>query len=54
MFVSADPSDNPMQSEVSSHIGSGGNLLCRKCNAGGNTEEKESDEGFEHLFKVRC
>lgn len=52
MFVSADPSDNPMQSEVASHIGGGGNLFCRKCEAGGTNEEKESTEGFECLFKV--
>ncbi|KAI0082998.1 hypothetical protein BDY19DRAFT_901079, partial [Irpex rosettiformis] len=51
MFVNADPSDNPMQSEVASHIGGGGNLFCRKCDAGGTNEEKESVAGFERLFK---
>lgn len=52
MFVSADPSDNPMQSEIASHIGGAGNLFCRKCDAGGTNEEKESSDGFERLFKV--
>lgn len=51
IFVNAEPSDNPMQSEVSGHIGSGGNLYCRKCMAGGTTLMKESDAGFHSLFE---
>ncbi|KAI0682322.1 hypothetical protein BC835DRAFT_1424616 [Cytidiella melzeri] len=50
IFVSAAPSDNSMQSELSSHIGGGSNLFCRKCNVGGTTLEKESTEGYESLF----
>lgn len=54
LFISADTADNPMQSEVSSHIGGNGNCFCRKCKAGGTTEEKETAEIFETLFHVRC
>lgn len=48
--VNANPSDNPMQSESCSHVGSGGNLFCRKCKVGGTSREKETDEGFDSLF----
>ena len=54
MFVSAKTSDNPMQSEASSHIGVGGNHSCRKCKIGGTTLEKETTEGYESLFHVRA
>ncbi|KAI0799578.1 hypothetical protein BC629DRAFT_1284991 [Irpex lacteus] len=50
IFVNAVTSDNPMQSEVASHIGGAGNLLCRKCTVGGTAVEKEAAEGFEKLF----
>lgn len=52
IFGSAEASDNPMSSEVSSHIGGQGNLLCRKCDVGGTDKEKESSDGFERLFSV--
>lgn len=50
IFANAEPSDNPMQSEVCAHMGSGSNLLCRKCKAGGSMREKETDDGFDCLF----
>ncbi|KAI0368156.1 hypothetical protein BV20DRAFT_948572, partial [Pilatotrama ljubarskyi] len=50
IFVHAEPSDNPMQSELSGHIGGNGNHFCRKCEAGGTTAFKSTDEGFHSLF----
>ncbi|KAH9915819.1 uncharacterized protein B0H18DRAFT_939590 [Fomitopsis serialis] len=50
LYVNAETSDNPMSSEVASHIGGQGNYLCRKCDTGGTDKDKESDEGFEKLF----
>ena len=52
--VNADPSDNPMQSEVAGHIGGKGNFLCRRCKTGGTMLEKETDEGYHKLFMVSC
>ncbi|KAI0816060.1 hypothetical protein BC628DRAFT_1414013 [Trametes gibbosa] len=51
LFVNAEPSDNPMQSELSGHIGGGGNLPCRKCEVGGSNLDKGSDAGFHALFQ---
>ncbi|KAJ7767878.1 hypothetical protein DFH07DRAFT_866840 [Mycena maculata] len=45
IYVNGGPSDNPMQSEVSGHIGGKGNRFCRKCEAGGTQKEKSTDEG---------
>ncbi|KAI0349150.1 hypothetical protein OH77DRAFT_1533351 [Trametes cingulata] len=50
IFIHAEPSDNPMQSELSGHIGGNGNFFCRKCEVGGTTAYKASDEGFHSLF----
>ncbi|KAH9920950.1 uncharacterized protein B0H18DRAFT_1213221 [Fomitopsis serialis] len=50
IYANAEASDNPVSSEVASHIGGQGNLLCRKCDAGGTDREKESNDGFEKLF----
>ncbi|KAI9068297.1 hypothetical protein FKP32DRAFT_1562016, partial [Trametes sanguinea] len=50
IFNHAEPLDNPMQSELSGHIGGNGNYLCRKCHAGGTTVQKSSNEGFHSLF----
>jgi hypothetical protein len=48
--------DNPMQAEECSHGGLKCNYFCRTCNVGGNKVFKESDEGFQSIFKVsgRC
>ncbi|GJE86660.1 hypothetical protein PsYK624_027410 [Phanerochaete sordida] len=50
IYVNGQPSDNPMQSEVSAHIGGRGNCYCRKCDAGGTKAHKQSDEGYDSLF----
>ncbi|KAF7367987.1 hypothetical protein MSAN_00864400 [Mycena sanguinolenta] len=51
IHVNAGTSDNPMQSEVSSHIGGKGNCFCRKCRVGGTQKEKASNEGYHSLFE---
>ncbi|KAJ7218497.1 hypothetical protein GGX14DRAFT_560838 [Mycena pura] len=50
IYVNAGPSDNPMASEISAHIGGKGNHPCRKCKIGGTQEEKASSDGFEAFF----
>ncbi len=53
IFQNAAPADNPMQSELCSHIGAQGNKNCRRCKVGGNKEFRETAEGFHSLFSVR-
>ncbi|KAJ7221179.1 hypothetical protein C8J57DRAFT_1594096 [Mycena rebaudengoi] len=52
IHVNAGPSDNPMQSEVSAHIGGKGNCFCQKCQVGGTQKEKATDEGYHKLFEA--
>ncbi|KAG7093258.1 hypothetical protein E1B28_006941 [Marasmius oreades] len=46
----AGPSDNPAQSDVSSHIGSMGNHPCRKCEMGGPELSRAQGQGFHTVF----
>ncbi|KAJ7159995.1 hypothetical protein C8R43DRAFT_1177588 [Mycena crocata] len=51
IHLNAGPSDNPMQSEVTGHIGGKGRHFCRKCEVGGTQKYKATDEGYHALFE---
>ncbi|KAF7300738.1 hypothetical protein MKEN_01298600 [Mycena kentingensis (nom. inval.)] len=48
--VFVDASDNPMQSEISNHMGGPANFKCRECEVGGTQEEKRTDKVYHELF----
>ncbi|KAJ7724641.1 hypothetical protein B0H16DRAFT_1736581 [Mycena metata] len=52
LYCNSAFSDNPMQSEVASHIGGKGNCFCQKCRVGGNQKEKATNEGYHALFEA--
>ncbi|KAJ7480287.1 hypothetical protein B0H11DRAFT_2421034 [Mycena galericulata] len=51
IYVNAGPSDNPMQSEVTGHIGGKGSRFCRKCQVGGTQNDKATNDGHHALFE---
>ncbi|KAJ7306913.1 hypothetical protein DFH08DRAFT_927472 [Mycena albidolilacea] len=53
IYCNAGPSDNPMQSEISAHIGGKGNCFCRKCQVGGTQADKATNEGYHALTAFR-
>ncbi|KAJ7637552.1 hypothetical protein DFH06DRAFT_1302543 [Mycena polygramma] len=52
IFANMGPSDNPMGSEMTSHIGAKGNYFCRKCKVGGCGEHKRTDAGYHSMFEA--
>ncbi|KAI0309778.1 hypothetical protein OF83DRAFT_1179230 [Amylostereum chailletii] len=51
IFLNAEPSDNPMQSELTGYMGGKSNCFCRKCKVGGTQAEKAEDDQYDQLFK---
>ncbi|KAJ7698807.1 hypothetical protein B0H14DRAFT_2649370 [Mycena olivaceomarginata] len=52
IYVNTGLSDNPMQSEICSHIDGKGNCFCRKCKVGGTQKDKAANDGYHVLFEA--
>ncbi|KZV67950.1 hypothetical protein PENSPDRAFT_583177, partial [Peniophora sp. CONT] len=50
IFPNAEPSDNLMQDELTSHVSGASNLQCRRCMVGGTQEHKCTNDGYHSLF----
>lgn len=53
IFAHVLPADSPQQAESASNAGVHSNHWCRYDMAGGTAAERETDEGYHALFKVR-
>jgi len=51
-YIMLLPGDNPMQAEECSHSGLTSNKFCRTCMVGGTQVFKQSDIGFDTIFRV--
>ncbi|KAJ7156572.1 hypothetical protein C8R43DRAFT_949420 [Mycena crocata] len=54
LFINTGPSDNPMGSEMTGHIGAKGNYLCRKCHEGIPRTAAETLEELHKQVELAC